>query len=67
MEIAIDEVFERETEETLSSIKWTVLGHFLALNFTPKNLMHGNKIFFIFLFFQFFLYLRLILTPNTHA
>ena len=27
-----------------SSIKWTILGHFLTPNFTPKNLTHDNKI-----------------------
>ena len=38
----------------VSSIKWTVPGHFLTPNFTPKNLTHDNKIFFFF--FQFFFY-----------
>ena len=44
----------------ISSILWSVLEHF----FTPKNLTHDNKIFFLFFyFFNFFS----ILTPNTHA
>ena len=36
-----------------SSIKWTVLGHFITPNFTPKNLTHDNKKIF---FFNFFFY-----------
>ena len=43
-----------------SSVKWTVLAHFLTPNFTPKNLTHDNKIFFFSFVFS-------ILTPNTHA
>ena len=31
-----------------SSIKWTVLGHFLTPNFTPQNLTHDNKIILYF-------------------
>ena len=50
-----------------SSITWTVLGHFIMPNLTPKNLTHDNKIFYLVFFSIFFLYSRLILTPNTHA
>ena len=48
----------------VSSIKWSVLAHFLTPNFTPKNLTYDNRIFF----FNFFSMLSpKILTPNTHA
>ena len=46
-------------------VKWSVLGHFLTPNFTPKNLTHDNKIFF-YLFLHLILKPK-ILTPNTHV
>ena len=46
-----------DISEGISSIKWTVLGHFLTPNFTPKTLTHDNKIFVLFFyFFKFFFY-----------
>ena len=35
-------------QNKLSSIKWTVLAHFLTPNFKLKNLRHDNKKIFFF-------------------